>query len=263
MTRLLPAALAAALLFGLPACAPPADPPEFVTLAPGDIRYLPPGETLRAGYPVPPPARTAHFPQGLRIMKRQVSQAEYLRCVQAGGCKAAPGASAAAPGLPAVGINWNDAQDYAAWLSASTGLALRLPTYAEWAYASGLLAPGANGADAVSADDRAQQWLRMYEEDSLRPAIEDGTPQAFGAHGTNTNGLLDMQGNVWEWTQDCHVRRHLDMADGETPNCGIRVAAGRHIAYIPDFIREPKNGGCSVGPAPANVGLRLVMDIGQ
>ena len=66
-----------------------------------------------------------------------------------------------------------------------------------------------------------------------------------------------------DWTSDCHTRRVLDAAPGEAGqeagNCGIRVAAGRHIAYLPDFIRDPKSGACSVGLPPANLGLRLVL----
>ncbi|WZB64604.1 hypothetical protein WJ970_27510 [Achromobacter xylosoxidans] len=48
-------------------------------------------------------------------------------------------------------------------------------------------------------------------------------------------------------------------AGQEAGNCGIRVAADRHIAYLPDFIRDPKSGACSVGLPPANLGLRLVL----
>ncbi|MNX47069.1 Formylglycine-generating sulfatase enzyme [compost metagenome] len=77
-----------------------------------------------------------------------------------------------------------------------------------------------------------------------------------------------MAGSVWDWTSDCHSRRVLDArTDGASDaaqgrNCGIRVAAGRHIAYLPDFIRDPKSGACSVGLPPANLGLRLVLEEG-
>src|SRR5262249_15530112 len=57
---------------------------------------------------------------------------------------------------------------------------------------------------------------------------------------------------------------HVLDASGEvattTVNCGIRVVEGRHRTYMPDFIRDARAGGCSVGTPPRNLGFRLVRD---
>lgn len=255
----------AAILLSLTACGPggPAVPlPEVLRLPAGEVSYRPPGEALRAGQPVTPAPLTARYPRGVSIMKRQVSQAEYAACVRAGDCKPLDAAQrdAAAPDLPAVGISWTDASAYAAWLSASTGQRWRLPTYAEWVYAAG--AAYREELPLPDGDDPAQRWLAEYDAQSRR-GQEDVEVRPFGAFGANDRGLLDMAGSVWEWTGDCHARRILDAPTGDADdgrNCGIRVAAGRHIAYLPDFIRDPKGGACSVGVPPANLGLRLVLD---
>ena len=189
---------------------------------------------------------------GLAIMTRQVSQAEYAACVRAGGCRTPDPAQrgATAPDMPAAGISWSDASAYAAWLSAATGRQLRLPTYAEWVYAAGpafiddALAPSADDGDP------AQRWLAEYDQQARRAQAGGSVElRPFGGHGANPAGLQDMAGSVWDWTSDCHTRRVLDAAPGEAGqeagNCGIRVAAGRHIAYLPDFIRDPKSGACS------------------
>ena len=51
---------------------------------------------------------------------------------------------------------------------------------------------------------------------------------------------------------------------GETisssPNCGVRVAEGQHRAYVTDFIRDARAGGCAVGVPPSNLGFRLVRE---
>lgn len=255
----------AAILLSLTACGPggPATPlPEVLRLPAGEVSYRPPGEALRAGQPVTPAPLTARYPRGVSIMKRQVSQAEYAACVRAGGCKPLDAAQrdAAAPDLPAVGISWTDASAYAAWLSGGTGQRWRLPTYAEWVYAAG--AAYREELPLPDGDDPAQRWLAEYDAQSRR-GQEDVEVRPFGAFGVNDRGLLDMAGRVWEWTGDCHARRILDAPAGDADdgrNCGIRVAAGRHIAYLPDFIRDPKGGACSVGVPPANLGLRLVLD---
>src|SRR5262249_59117761 len=89
-------------------------------------------------------------------------------------------------------------------------------------------------------------------------------PQPFGTFGANANGLLDMAGNVWEWTESCFRRSALD-AGGQpggatTVNCGVRVVEGRHRTYITDFIRDARAGGCPAGTPPSNLGFRLVRD---
>lgn len=273
--RILPTVIVALLLT---ACGPQEGArfalPEITRLPPGQVSYVPPGEALRNGYPATPAPRIARYPEGLAIMTRQVSQAEYAACVRAGGCKPPDPAQrqAVAPDLPAVGISWTDASAYAAWLSARTGQRFRLPSYAEWIYAAG----EAYREDALPAlpdgADPAQRWLAEYEQQSRRGAQGDDTVRTFGAFGSNRAGLMDMAGSVWDWTDDCHARHVLDAlrddtsANGadaqESRNCGIRVAAGRHIAYLPDFIRDPKGGACSVGVPPANLGLRLVLESG-
>ncbi|MFD4840977.1 formylglycine-generating enzyme family protein [Achromobacter sp. NPDC058515] len=283
--RFLPIAAAISLL--LTACGP-ADRarsalPDLTRLPPGDVSYQPPGEALRNGYPVTPAPMTARLPQGVSIMTRQVSQAEYAACVKAGACKPLDAAQrqATSPELPAIGISWTDASAYAAWLSASTGRRFRLPAYAEWVYAAGEAyrdetpadlpdtgdpAAGDPAAGDPAAGDPAQRWLAEYEQQSRRGGqAADTVVRPFGAYGVNAAGLKDMAGSVWDWTSDCHARRVLDAppdSEAQGRNCGIRVAAGRHIAYLPDFIRDPKSGACSVGVPPANLGLRLVLEDG-
>jgi formylglycine-generating enzyme required for sulfatase activity len=135
-----------------------------------------------------------------------------------------------------------------------------LPTYPEWVYAAG--SAYREELRLPDGDDPAQRWLAEYDAQSRRQQ-EDVEVRPFGAFGVNDLGLMDMAGSVWDWTSDCHARRILD-APGEDAdagrNCGIRVAAGRHIAYLPDFIRDPKGGACSVGIPPANLGFRLVLE---
>jgi formylglycine-generating enzyme required for sulfatase activity len=76
--------------------------------------------------------------------------------------------------------------------------------------------------------------------------------------------LADLAGNVWEWTESCFERTALDRgghpAGAAVANCGVRVVEGRHRAYMVDFVRDPRSGGCAVGTPPSNLGFRLVRD---
>ena len=55
----------------------------------------------------------------------------------------------------------------------------------------------------------------------------------------------------------------LDGADTvakTSANCGVRIAEGAHRAYVTDFIRDARAGGCAAGTPPDNLGFRLVRD---
>jgi len=239
----------------------------LVTIKAGVLRYYPPGEFLQDGRPVTPTPVNVRIERDFQIMRRQVSQAEYAACVSAGACQAldAVQRGGAARDLPVAGVNWLDAQAYAGWLSARSGQIYRLPTYAEWAYAAGPEFVEEFVADTVDGSDPAQRWLAEYELKSRRKQDSGAQLCTFGSFGVNGYGVLDMQGNVWDWTDSCHTREHYG-GQGAEPisigrNCGVRVVAGVHRSYIPDFIRDPKGGACSVGMPPSNLGIRLIRDM--
>jgi hypothetical protein len=55
----------------------------------------------------------------------------------------------------------------------------------------------------------------------------------------------------------------LDAADdtvSSKANCGVRVVEGQHRAYVTDFIRDARAGGCAAGVPPDNLGFRLVRE---
>lgn len=263
------------LVFLIAACSPGKQGPTsaasdhdiaFTRVTAGQLDYYPAGEYLRNGYPAVPSQASVYFDHELDIATRQVSQADYARCVNEGACRPLDKAhrNDVSPNLPVVGVSWRDASAYAQWVSSKTGQHYRLPTYTEWVHAAG----DAYKEDAVLEDvdinNPAQRWLAEYALETQRKTSVDGTLRPFGGFGKNDRGLLDMAGNVWEWTDTCHVREYLD-ATGESDvlrneNCGVRVVAGPHRSYIPDFIRDAKSGACSVGVPPSNLGFRLVRD---
>lgn len=264
----LPAALLAAalgaiawqVLPGLPGTAP-AFAPQTVTLPPGELHYRAGGHFFVNGVAVDAPMETTRFDEPLTIMKYQVTAAEYAACVADGACTAADPRNVGEGDVPVTGVNFRDATDYAAWLSARTGQAWTLPTDQQWAYAAGeLFVDDALGIEDNAANP-AERWLADYRREAARQAEADPVPRAIGSFGQNENGLFDMQGNVWEWTQTCHRRVHLDGAGelvSELPACNIRVLEGKHRASVTYFIRDARSGGCSVGVPPDNLGFRLV-----
>ena len=235
--------------------------PDLVELRPGAFSYRAAGEFTRAGQPVTAPVATAAFKGTLAVTRHQVRATDYQHCVEAEACPIADG-DGAVPDLPMVKVSWRDAQAYASWLSRETGERFRLPTDEEWAYAAGGRFNDDALPETLDVGDPGQRALANYDRGARQEKF-DQVPRPIGSFGANENGLLDVAGNVWEWTDTCYTRSALDPR-GEVAtmvaNCGVRVVEGRHRTYVADFIRDARAGGCSTGTPPSNLGFRLVRD---
>ncbi len=106
------------------------------------------------------------------------------------------------PGYPLVNVTQYAASTFCKWLSAKTGHFYRLPTEAEWEYASRAGSPNAYPFAEDQLDDFA--W---YAGNS------DKKPQKGGTKKPNTWGLYDMQGSVAEWVLDGYNADFYKSAD--------------------------------------------------
>ncbi len=145
------------------------------------------------------------------IDRVEVSVAAWRICVQAGACSPAPLAVAdqrfLRPTLPITSVTWSEAAAYCAWRGA------RLPSEAEWERAArgtdGRVWPWGNVLKANvfnhgrfgAPDDAGSDFGPL-----IRPDASDGATYLapVGAHpdGASPDGVLDMAGNVMEWTSD-------------------------------------------------------------
>ena len=90
---------------------------------------------------------------------------------------------------PVVCISWYDALAYVDWLSIKTNENYRLLTEAEWEYVA---RAGTN--TAYHFGDTFSHEQANYDSASTVPV---------GKYPANAFGLHDMNGNVWEWVEDC------------------------------------------------------------
>ena len=139
------------------------DAPRTVTVAARQFEYRDYGEFYKNGYAVDGPMVEAKFARPLTVMKYQVSEAEYARCVDAGKCKAVDAAHLHGADFPVTGVSFDDAQAYARWLSAETGEVWVLPTHEQIAFAAGTkFTDDALGIDPDSRNP-ALRWLADYD----------------------------------------------------------------------------------------------------
>ena len=173
------------------------------------------------------PARRIHV-SAFGIDRMEVTQAAYERCVRANRCAPAR-VSDAAPrvsgqSLPVTGLRWGEADHYCDELGG------RLPTEAEWERA-------ARGDDR--GGERTFSWGRFWNDRLCnhgraggRPDGVDGfryaAPVGAYPYARSAHGLLDMSGNVWEWTADTFVERYYQRSSAVDP-LGPEAGRGRII----------------------------------
>jgi formylglycine-generating enzyme required for sulfatase activity/energy-coupling factor transporter ATP-binding protein EcfA2 len=132
---------------------------------------------------------------------------------------------------PVVDVSWDDVVVYCAWLSEVTGRSVTLPSEAEWEKA-------ARG----SKDRRAYPWGDAFDAtrcNSRNLGLGDTTPVGIFVDGASPYGVLDMAGNVWEWTRSLYEVYPYDVGDGreELDSRDPRVLRGGAFFDYPRNVR--------------------------
>ena len=142
-----------------------------------------------------PPGSPDEAP-AILVGRHEVTIAEWERCVAAAGCEHRPRKrNYQGPDHPLANVNWRDARQYVRWLSRATGQGFRLPRASEW--------------DFLAKNVVKQQGKKLWDDPRLAWAADYATNYALrgskatrpvGHFGESRQGIFDLDGNVWEWT---------------------------------------------------------------
>ncbi|HSN55550.1 MAG TPA: SUMF1/EgtB/PvdO family nonheme iron enzyme, partial [Candidatus Sulfomarinibacteraceae bacterium] len=189
----------------------------------------------------------------LWVEAREVSNARYRRCVEAGFCdRPADPKAFDDPRLadhPVVGVSWRQARAFARWAGR------RLPSEAEWERAArgevtDARFPWGNGRKP----DLANVWT------GPRDSTLGGT-RPGGSFPATGFGLFDVAGNVWEWCQDRYRARFSEDIEGGGAARGGwgRVVRGGSWRWDLDMARVSARLWYDPDHAADDLGFRCVL----
>ncbi len=174
------------------------------------------------------------------------------------------------PDHPVVHVGWEDATAYAAWAGKD------LPTETEWEHAArgGLVARDYAWGDELTPDGTrlANTWQGEFPWQDRDPDGHRRT-SPVGSYPPNGYGLVDMIGNVWEWTSSRFTPTRAEKQESlaaASPCCGgsmrfeetdrMVTKGGSHLcapSYCQRY-RPAARQGHGVRDTTSHVGFRCV-----
>ncbi|MCX6902589.1 MAG: formylglycine-generating enzyme family protein [Verrucomicrobia bacterium] len=242
--------------------APPA-PQRFyrvVVLPPAGMVWIPAGtftmgspDSEAGRYSDEGPQTRVTLTRGFFLSQYHVTQGEYLSIIRSN-----PSYFPGDTNLPVEQVNWYDATNYCAQLTAPgrlpAGWAYRLPTEAEWEYScrAGSTNRFFYGDDPGYTQLANHAWYR---------ANSAGTTHRVGGKLPNRWGLYDMVGNVWEWCSDWYgAYPGGSVTDPQGSVSGMyRVQRGGSWNRDAYYCRSAQRYGYDPAYGYLNIGFRVVL----
>ena len=198
------------------------------------------------------------------MARYEVTVAQFAAFVAATGFPADPQALEAPPDHPVANVSWPDALAYCRWLDTElreapqtppalaerlrAGWQATLPSEAQWEKA------------ARGTDGRRYPWGNEMRPDRPTPQTGTAAPAGSLACPECPWGLLDMSGNVWEWTRSPLQPYPFDDGDrGDLEADALWVMRGGSFTDPPRNLRTTTRGGADPGARRPFIGFRVAL----
>jgi formylglycine-generating enzyme required for sulfatase activity/class 3 adenylate cyclase len=212
----------------------PSPPPPPLPQSAGEPEMVSlPGGVLAMGSNEDPSEKPIHHVtvKPFAIGKFPVTVGEWNACVAAKGCTYVPTGKDDAP---VTNLSWNDTQQFTAWLSRTTQKKYRLPSEAEWEYAS------------RGGTDTKYWWGERIESGMVNckgcnEPYDPAAPVKVGSFKPNHFGLYDLGGGADQWVADCWHKNYQGAPTDGSPwidsDCSSHVIRGGSWKNDPSYVR--------------------------
>ena len=224
--------------------------PELVVVPSGTYKMgSPAGEGGRDGDEGP--VHEVTFARPFAVGVYEVTFGEWDVCVSDGGCGGyRPGDRGWGRGRrPVINVSWENVKAYVKWLSRETGKEYRLLSESEWEYVARAGTKGKYHFGSVLSPSRANY------------GGNEGGTVPVGSYSSNDWGLYDVDGNVWEWVEDCWNGSYRgapgDGSAWESGDCGSRVLRGGSWFNEPGGLRAANRSRYNTGSRSNYAGFRV------
>jgi formylglycine-generating enzyme required for sulfatase activity len=233
--------------------------PEMIVVPAGEFVMGSPPDEVHRGEDESP-QRTVKLNYEFACGVFEVTFDEWQACFEDQGCSHNPVDNGWGRGRqPVINVSWLDAKQYVSWLSEETGQDYRLLTEAEWEYVARAGTTGTYWWGEESAKGRAVT-------DGGRQDGQPAQARPVGTYAANPFGLYDLNGNVWEWLEDCWSENYDDHpVDGRawvpSDTCRRRVNRGGSWANGSRHLRSANRSWKPPEFRSANRGFRVAMTL--
>jgi formylglycine-generating enzyme required for sulfatase activity len=227
--------------------------PEMVVVPPGSFNM---------GSTTDQPERSAdEGPQHRVILQGQFAVGRYAvtfdewdTCVSDGGCIKSDDHGWGRDRRPVIGVSWDDAKAYVAWISRKTGKTYRLLSESELEYVT------------RAGTETAFWWGSTISPSQANYLAEEkfrGQTLPVDSFAPNPWGLFQVHGNVNEWTEDCYHYTYSNAPNDGSPwrgngrDCQTRVFRGGSWADQQYWLSSGARSSRSSGDRSDTVGFRI------
>lgn len=215
--------------------------------------HIPAGRFMMGGLPddkyvseIELPRREVEMPNAFRIMKTPVTERIWETFSKSSN-EGRPSTN-----KPVVNVTLSEIKSFCHWLSGEQpGMSYRLPTETEWEYAC---RAGTSSIFHWGNSISISNANFLYDEQGIKTG--HGSLVEVGLYEPNHFGIVDMSGNVCEWTSSLwtptHQRSHYDESR--------RVIRGGAWDQLPRTLRCSWRDWAPLDASYDNLGFRLIQE---
>lgn len=235
--------------------------PEWITISPGDTWI-----GSEDGEDIEKPTHKIYLP-AYQISRIPITNAQYAYYIKDTEVKApSHWHGVEIPiGLedhPVVNVSWFDAKAYCQWLSKKINQNVTMPSEVEWEKAARGDILVYNSKDNKNLEypwGAWQEWRCNSEEFGLEEKTTTKVDQFI--NGASPYKLLDLSGNIWEWTRSAYKDYPYNPNDGreDLQLSNPRIRRGGCFRKPSYFVRYTYRGWYFANNSDDDLGFRVVL----